>query len=262
MNKYKEYPIDEILAQLESLAPPELAEEWDHVGLMIGDGQGTTSQVVLALDGRMEAVQLCKKHNAKLLITHHPLLFSPLRRIRFGTPQGDIIREVIRNDISVYSAHTNLDKAQQGVNFALAKAVGLPMPMSIIGVNYGLCGDLKESEDLYSLLTRLKKILEGTGFFLNTDENPKITRIFVAGGAFDESSIPNLKKAHVDLVISGEIKHHQLLEMKALGMAAVAVGHDVSERVVLPHLEKWLNLQFPGLGVVLDSGLDYNKVVF
>jgi len=256
------YNIDEILTDLENFAPPDLAESWDHVGLMIGDRSAPVKNAVLSLDATREAFELCEKENAGLLITHHPLFFPSIGSIDYATPQGALVRDFIKKDICVFSAHTNLDRTQGGVNHALAEIVGLSIPMSITGVTFGLCGDLAEAAGLFTLGTYLRKILKGGGFFINMDHDMQVTRVFVAGGSFEGSAIPELAKAHVDLVISGEIKHHHMLELRALGIAALAVGHDVSERVVLPSLEKRLNLQFPGLGVAIATGLDYNKVVF
>jgi dinuclear metal center YbgI/SA1388 family protein len=217
---------------------------------------------VLSLDATREAYDLCVKENAGLLITHHPLFFPSIGSIDYTTPMGALVRDFIRKDICVYSAHTNLDKAQGGVNYALAEAVGLSMPMSITGVSYGLCGDLADAATFFTVAGRVRKTLGGGGSFLNMDQDIQIARVFVSSGAFDGSIISELAKAHVDLLISGEIKHHHMLELRAYGIAALAVGHDASERVVLPTLEKRLHLQFPGLGVAIAGGLDYNNMVF
>lgn len=256
------YDLDEVLTYLEEFAPAELAESWDHVGLMIGGRKASLKHVVLSLDANREALELCEKVGAGLLITHHPLFFPSVTTIDYSTPMGALIRDFIHKDICVFSAHTNLDRVQGGVNYALAEIVGLSIPMTITGVNFGLCGDLQEVSSLSNLVKRTKKLLEAGGVQLNMDTDMQIARVYVMGGSFDAANIPSLAKAHVDLVISGEIKYHHMLELRSLGIAALAVGHDVSERVVLPSLEKRLNLQFPGLGVAIANGLDYNKMVF
>jgi len=256
------YDLDEVLTYLEEFAPAELAESWDHVGLMIGGRQASLKHVVLSLDANREALELCAKVGAGLLITHHPPFFPSVTTIDYTTPAGALIRDFIQKDICVFSAHTNLDRVQGGVNYALAEIVGLSIPMTITGVNFGLCGDLQEVSSLFSVVKRTKKLLEAGGVQLNMDTDMQIARVYVMGGSFDAANIPSLAKAHVDLVISGEIKYHHMLELRSLGIAALAVGHDVSERVILPSLEKRLNLQFPGLGVAIANGLDYNKMVF
>lgn len=258
----QQFKINDILNYLENFAPVDLAEGWDHVGLMIGDRAGTVKSVVLALDATHDALELCIRENAGLLITHHPFFFPSIGSIDYAAPKGALVRDFIVNGISVYSAHTNLDKTCGGVNHVLADLVGLTIPMAITGVAFGLCGDLDEGEGLFRLAGRVRKVLNGGGIFINRDRDMPVTRVFVVGGSFDGDCIPELAKAHVDLVVSGEIKHHHMLEMREAGIAAIAVGHDVSERVILPSLEKRLNLQFPGLGVAVEPGLDYNRIVF
>jgi len=258
----REIRIDDILSDIEYFAPVDLAESWDHVGLMIGDRSGTVKNAVLSLDANREALDLCVKERAGLLITHHPLFFPSIGCIDFGTPQGALVRDFVLSDICVYSAHTNLDKTSGGVNHVLAELVGLSAPMSITGISCGLCGDLDEITSLIPLVKHTRKILNGGGFFLNMDHDMQVARVFVQGGSFEGDAIPELVKAHVDFVISGEIKYHHMEALRAAGIAALAVGHDVSERIILPALEKRLNLQFPALGVAVAGGLDYNKIVF
>lgn len=254
--------IDEILSDIESFAIPELAESWDHIGLMIGDRASYVYKAVLSLDATREALDKCVSEHAGLLITHHPLFFPSIGSIDYADPKGALVRDFIKNDICVYSAHTNLDRAHGGVNHALAEIIGLSVPMHITGLNFGLCGDLNEPAGLFDFIRHTVRLLEGSGFFINMDEDRQISRVFVSSGGFDGNGIAELAKAHVDLLISGEIHHHHMLELRALGISALAVGHDVSERVVLSSLEKRLNLRFPGLGVAIATGLDYNKIVF
>jgi len=258
----REFKIDEILTDIENFAPVCLAESWDHVGLMVGDRSGTVKNAVLSLDADRDALNLCEEVGAGLLITHHPLLFHPLREIDYQTPQGALVRDFIRKDITVYSAHTNLDKTSGGVNHVFAELAGLTAPMSITGVSVGLCGELNEAVSFFYMVKHMKKLFGAGGIVLNTDEDSQIARVFVQGGSFDRDSVPELIKARVDLVIAGEIHYHDLMDLRAAGIPAFALGHDVSERIILPTLEKRLNLQFPALGVAIAEGLDYNKNVF
>ena len=258
----REFKIDEILTDIENYAPVCLAESWDHVGLMVGDRSGTVKNVVLSLDADRDALNLCEEEGAGLLITHHPLLFRPLTEIDYQTSKGALVRDFIRKNITVYSAHTNLDKTTGGVNHVFAELAGLTSPMSITGVSVGLCGELNEVTSLFYMVKHLKKLLGAGAITLNTDSDREVARIFVQGGSFDADSIPELIKARIDLVIAGEIHYHDLMDLRAAGIAAFSIGHDVSERIILPTLEKRLNLQFPALGVAIAEGLDYNKNVF
>ena len=109
---------------------------------------------------------------------------------------------------------------------------------------------------------KTKAVLDASGYFINMDEDRPVRRVFAAGGAFDEKQIPLLRERGVELVITGEIHHHHMLELVSYGIAALALGHDSTERVVLSPLAELLRKFFPGIGVAAEMGLDYNKRVF
>ena len=103
--------VKDIINRIEELAPPSLAESWDNVGLMAGDLDQRVTTVFVCLDVTSDNVRRAIDCGADLIVSHHPLIFSPIHRIVEQDISGSIIRELIRNDISVYSAHTNLDNA-------------------------------------------------------------------------------------------------------------------------------------------------------
>lgn len=110
-----------IINFIEQLAPRSLAEEWDNVGLQIGDRTQEISSILVALDLEPQVVEEALALGTNLIITHHPVIFKPLNNIRADLPQGKMILDIIKNNISVYCAHTNLDSAGQGVNQVLAE---------------------------------------------------------------------------------------------------------------------------------------------
>lgn len=114
-----------IINFLEQCAPARLAEEWDNVGLQLGDRAQEIKTILVALDLEPQVVQEAAALGANLIITHHPVIFKPLKNIRADFPLGRMILDVIKNDISVYCAHTNLDSAREGVNQVLAELIGL-----------------------------------------------------------------------------------------------------------------------------------------
>ena len=115
----------QIAEAIETLAPPELAETWDRSGLQVGDPEQTVTRALVALDPSLAAVVEAKRVGAELLLTHHPLLLQPLDRIDLSSPQGAVVAELLRNGIALYAGHTNLDRAEGGVNDALAGLLGL-----------------------------------------------------------------------------------------------------------------------------------------
>lgn len=114
-----------VMSALEAVAPLGLAEPWDRPGLQVGDPGATVEAVLVALDPSPAAVAQAALIGAQLLVTHHPLLLDPLPQIDLSTPQGRLIRRCLGDGIAIYSAHTNLDRAEGGVNDRLAERLGL-----------------------------------------------------------------------------------------------------------------------------------------
>lgn len=115
----------EITDYLDELYPPALAESWDSVGLIAGDPAQTVRRIHLALDPTEETVNEAIAENADLLLTHHPLLLKGIHAVTSQTSKGRALRTAIREDLAIFNAHTNADRARHGVNDALADALGL-----------------------------------------------------------------------------------------------------------------------------------------
>jgi dinuclear metal center YbgI/SA1388 family protein len=117
--------VSDIIHVLDNLAPPALAEDWDNVGLQAGDPTRPVQRIWIALDPTLEVVANACRRNVDLLITHHPLIFKPLKSLNFSTPVGSVINLAIRNHLAIFAAHTNLDSAIGGLNDILASRIGL-----------------------------------------------------------------------------------------------------------------------------------------
>ena len=123
--------VKNIIDCLENLAPPSYAEKWDNVGLMTGNAENDVKTVMLSLDVTPDVVEQAIKQKAQMIVSHHPLIFSPLKTLAETSWQSRMLADIIRADITVYSAHTNLDSAVGGVNDVLAEKLGL-MDVSIL----------------------------------------------------------------------------------------------------------------------------------
>lgn len=118
--------IREIIKTIEKFAPKEIAWEKDNVGLQIGNPQKEANKIFLTLDLTHQSLETAKKINSDLIITHHPLIFNPIKNLNFeNDTKATIIQELIKNDIACYSTHTNLDFTKEGVSFQLARKLGL-----------------------------------------------------------------------------------------------------------------------------------------
>jgi dinuclear metal center YbgI/SA1388 family protein len=117
--------VQDLLGVLHRLFPPDLAEEWDNVGLQVGDPAAPVERVLVALDPGAAAVAAACTHGAQLLVTHHPLLFKPLHRLTLDDPVGRVLWQAVRGGVAVIAAHTNLDVAADGLNRWLAELLEL-----------------------------------------------------------------------------------------------------------------------------------------
>lgn len=117
--------IENITKYIESWAPKGIAWDRDNVGLQVGASQQKIKNILLCLDVNKDVVENAIKKKCNLIISHHPLFFNPIKRITSGDKISDIITSLIKNEITLYSAHTNLDFTKDGVSFQLAKKLGL-----------------------------------------------------------------------------------------------------------------------------------------
>ena len=142
MAKVKNTRLADVIGLLNRLCPPDLAEDWDNVGLQVGDPQAKIDTILVCLDAEEIALKEAQRHNAQLIISHHPLIFKPLKRLSPTDSTGQILFTAIRNDIAVVSAHTNLDRAADGLNDWLAERLGVedavPLEKPVSGQFYKL----------------------------------------------------------------------------------------------------------------------------
>lgn len=117
--------VKDIMALMEKKYPLYLAESWDNSGLQLGSKDKEVKKLLIALDLDQFVLQQALKQQVDMIITHHPLFFKPIKNINYKSPLGKMIKELIAADITVYSAHTNLDSAEQGLNQELAEKLGL-----------------------------------------------------------------------------------------------------------------------------------------
>lgn len=216
----------EIIEILEKFAPPSLAEEWDRVGLMLGTRRSENTGVLVTLDVTPEAVAQAEECGANLIVSHHPFIWDALPRIDEDTPRGAMYARLIRDGISVYSMHTNLDKADGGINDRLAAMLGgkdiLPDGVGRVFST----GDITLGE----LAKRVADALGDKTTLVVGDPSAIVRKAYVVGGA--GASEYDRAKEVADVLISGEFKHHQYLDAPVDGFALIEFSHFFSEIIM------------------------------
>ena len=224
---------------IDSFAPFSSQEEWDNSGHILGSLYNEVTRAVVCLDVNNEVIDYASEIGANLIISHHPVIFSPVKRITAES----VLMNAIMKEIAVISAHTNLDKAEDGVNDALCEALSLRYEKvynddspSFINICYP---DEPFSAEKLSL--HLRESLNCAASYCDADT--AITKIGLCSGAGSDF-IDDAIRLGCNAFITGEAKYHEFLEAKDKGISLFTVGHFESEIPVVKKLTEKLNNEF------------------
>lgn len=224
--------VGEVYQWLDGIAPFDSAEAFDNSGLIIGDRNAVVSKVFFVLDMTEETVDAAVTAGAELIITHHPIIFSPIKRINYTSPFGRMLVKLTGAGISVIAAHTNWDKAPGGVGDTLAALLGLENVTALD--DYVRLGTLPTPLTAGQFAQKIGQALGMAPRWFG-DGNKLIRTAAVAGGSYGEGYEPSLD-AGADAFLTGEIKHHEILDATAQGLIVFDGGHHATEHPAMPAL--------------------------
>lgn len=233
-----------IINLIEALAPKCLAEDWDNVGLQVGSPEAKVQKLIVCLDLTDEVLEQAIAQKAEMIVTHHPLIFKPLKKISFLTPLGARIAKLIQHNITVYSAHTNLDVAQGGINDILVEKLGLERAAVLAPTQEEKCGlgrvaYLPEQVKLADFVQMVKQALGVKDLRVVGDLDSTVQKIALCGGSGGSLvALAAFKGAQV--LLTADIKYHEALDAKDLNLALIDAGHDFTEQVIVPILVDYL----------------------
>lgn len=244
----------EIAAFLQTLAPAHMAESWDNTGFQCGSLQNPVTRVLVALDPFEDVCQEAVRMDAQLIVTHHPLIFSPLKSVTDQTSVGRCVRILCANNICALNAHTNLDVSEGGVNDILAAALGLThiQPIPIPGKSWGLLrtGEVPE-QPLEHFLSHVKEALGCPGLRYAHGGRP-VHKVAVGGGAC-ASELMDAFNAGCDTFVTSDVKYNQFWDARDLGMTIIDAGHFYTENPVVSMLAEKIRAAFPDLAVQISQ---------
>ncbi|WP_329084068.1 Nif3-like dinuclear metal center hexameric protein [Streptosporangium sp. NBC_01469] len=220
----------DIVTELESRYDPRWAESWDAVGLVCGDPAAEVRKILFAVDPVAAVAEEALDWGADLVVTHHPLYLRGTTSVAATTFKGRLIHTLIRNDIGLFTAHTNADVADPGVSDALARAVGLTGPLVPLSPaaddprrGLGRVGSLPAPVPLAEFARQAARGLPATagGLRVAGDPGRPVQRIAVSGGSGD-SLLGTARAAGVDVFLTADLRHHPASEfMEASGGPAL-----------------------------------------
>ncbi len=247
---------------LEALAPLDLAEEWDNVGLLLGDRDRDVSRIMTSLTITPEVVEEAISTKVDLVVSHHPLPFRSLKKITTDTISGQLILKLIENRIAVYSPHTAFDSTAEGINQLIAEKIQLETVRPIQPIAGWATTDLKKGEFIgtgrigsFSTAKKCRQfcheLKDQFGVPLVKfcgDLDSVVSRVAVACGSAGQL-ISAASHAGCDAFITGETNFHTCLEATALGVSLFLLGHYGSERFAIEILAEKLAIEFSDLSI-------------
>lgn len=242
--------VSDILAFLETIAPQDLAMDWDNSGFQLGDRNAPVTRVLVSLDPFEDTAREAAEWGAELILTHHPLFFDPIKSITEETAVGRTARLLIQKGISLWSGHTNLDVAPGGVNDLLAQCLGLENVTALPPENLLRVGSVPEMP-LDAFLGRVKAALS-CPVLRYADGNVPCRRIAVGGGACG-SELKLAKAALCDTFVTSDLKYNQFWDARDAGLNLIDAGHFYTENPVCRMLAAKVRAGFPGITVKISE---------
>lgn len=238
--------IQQLLVGLDQFAPFSLAEEWDNVGLLVGNPEATVTSILLGLDPTIELLGEAILLGANTIITHHPCIFNPLTSIHTNTPAGIFLEKALSHKINIIACHTNLDNAASGVSDALAEALGLTSLSPLCpsgamtknsvensGTGTGRIGSFDPPLPASTFMTRLFHTLQLSSIQI-AGKVPELVRIVALCGGSGSELAKVAQTRGADLYLSAEIKHSTARWAQECGFCIIDGSHYGTEQPVLP----------------------------
>ena len=255
--------VRDIINVIEEFAPSSIQEGWDNSGLCIGSPDDEVTSILLALDCTPELIDEAVECGADMIVTHHPLIFSGLKKISSDDLVGRAVIKAIKNGISIYAAHTNADKVLSGVSGAMARRLGLEN-VSILadegdGTGLGVVGTLPQPLTSRQALELVK---ERFGLKVVKSSKPvegPVRKVAMCGGS-GASLIKAAQKAGAQLYISGDISYHNFFTQN--DFMIMDIGHYESEIDIVEILFSLIKKNFPTFAVRITQNINSNPIYY
>lgn len=225
--------LSEIIDIVEGVAPKELKEDYDNVGLMVGEKQSIINSVLIALDCTLEVMQEAIEKNCELILCHHPLLFNRPSSITDSTLLGRKIRTAIKNNLNIYAAHTNLDSAEDGLNDLITHMLGfhnsIVMERNLssregFADGIGRLVELEIEKSLVEVCNEVKQALGLEHLRYSGNSEWKIKKLAIINGS-GQDFFHKAVSMGADCIITGDTTYHYVSDLYEEGIAVIDAGH-------------------------------------
>ena len=255
--------VKDVTAVIEQFAPLSLQEKWDNSGLCIGSPEAPVTSVLLGLDCTPELVDEAVETGADMIVTHHPLIFSGLKKISPDDPVGLAVMKAVSAGIAVYAAHTTADKVLAGVSGAMAAKLGLTnvevLDPEGEGVGLGVVGDLPEPLTARQAAELVKERFALKAMRASRPVEGLISRVAMCGGS-GSSLIGKAMEAGAQLYLCGDVSYHHFFTRS--GFMIMDIGHYESEVQIVDILFSLLKKNFPTFAVRMTRNIYSNPIYY
>lgn len=247
--------MSDIIEEIERFCPVNFAEDWDNVGLLAGRGDKEVRRVLVALDATGGTVEEAVSVGADALITHHPLIFSGVKRVNDSDYVGRRLLRLIQHDISYYAMHTNFDvmgmadAAADDLRLSDRRVLEVTYEDDLSREGFGRVGTLPEHMTLRDCAAYVRDVFSIPHVrFYGDPEQPVVTTAILPGSG--RSGIDRAIREGADVMITGDISHHDGLDAVEKGIAVIDAGHYGIEKIFIPYMKAFLNRELPELEVL------------
>lgn len=249
--------VADIASAIEKFAPKSLQESYDNAGLQVGDPESAVTAVLLCLDVTEDVIREAKERECSMIVSHHPLIFKGLKSLTGADATQRLVIEALKNNIAVYSAHTNLDSVWDGVSHEIARRLCVK-DLEVLEphednsrAGLGVVGNIKPLPKI-EFLRKIKDTFKVTSLRYSA-QSPSLVvrRVAVCGGA-GASLITSAIKAKADILVTGDVKYH---DFTSYGDEIIIadIGHYESELCSREILSRVIRENFPELTIYLSD---------
>lgn len=238
--------VADVVKILNDFYPPQIAQDWDRVGLIAGDPQQEVKLIGFAVDPCAATIAEAISREAQILITHHPLYLRGTSSVAATNAKGAWIHQLIKHDCALFAAHTNADAAVGGSADALAELLQLKNTSPLLPnknnpeIGIGKVGELPLSMSVRELAYRLKALLPAVpaGITIGGDSEKIVRKVALSPGAGD-SLLTEVAQSEADVYITADLRHHPATDhLWNNGCALIGLSHFASEWPLLPKMRK------------------------
>ncbi|MDG2372603.1 MAG: Nif3-like dinuclear metal center hexameric protein [Flavobacteriaceae bacterium] len=247
--------IQDFINTIEEWAPTSQAENFDNVGLLVGDPNLNLTGALITLDTTEQVVIEAIEKNCNLIVSFHPIIFSGIKKLTTNSYVEKTVLKAIENKISIYSIHTSLDNHVEGVNYKISEKLGLKNSQILIPnkennhIGMGRIGDLEKSLEEKEFLEFLKIRMNTTSIRHSCLLNKKIKKIAVLGGS-GAFAIKNSIEQKADAYVTADLKYHNFFEANKQ-IVLIDIGHFESEQFTKNLIHDYLKKKFPNFAIIL-----------